>query len=265
MNDPEKLAEKEVTKKRNVHLVAFAAGSGITPIMAIARALLRASDTAQMDVIYANRSSMDVMFAEELGDLKDKYPARLAVHHVLSREQRISPLMSGRIDHDKLEELLDRVIQVDSADEWFLCGPFELVQLCRDVLKERGVDESRVRFELFTTGKPTAPQGQQGRPVVADPKGENYTIVFNLDGTSAQVESPKSAAETVLNAALRVRPDVPFACAGGVCGTCRAKVTKGEFEMEENFALEKDEVDAGYVLTCQTRPTSDELRVDFDA
>ena len=265
MNDPEKLAEKEVAKKRNVHLVAFAAGSGITPIMAIARALLRASDTAQMDVIYANRSSMDVMFAEELGDLKDKYPARLAVHHVLSREQRISPLMSGRIDHDKLEELLDRVIQVDSADEWFLCGPFELVQLCRDVLKERGVDESRVRFELFTTGKPTAPQGQQGRPVVADPKGENYTIVFNLDGTSAQVESPKSAAETVLNAALRVRPDVPFACAGGVCGTCRAKVTKGEFEMDENFALEKDEVDAGYVLTCQTRPTSDELRVDFDA
>ena len=265
MNDPEKLAEKEVARKRNVHLVAFAAGSGITPIMAIARALLRASDTAKMDVVYANRSSMDVMFAEELGDLKDKYPARLAVHHVLSREQRISPLMSGRIDHDKLEELLDHVIQVDSADEWFLCGPFELVQLCRDVLKERGVDESRVRFELFTTGKPAAPQGQQGRVVKADPKGENYTIVFNLDGTSAQVESPKSAAETVLNAALRVRPDVPFACAGGVCGTCRAKVTQGDFEMEENFALEKDEVDAGYVLTCQTRPTSDELRVDFDA
>ncbi|MCG7430996.1 phenylacetate-CoA oxygenase/reductase subunit PaaK [Kocuria indica] len=265
MNDPEKLAEREVAKKRNVHLVAFAAGSGITPIMAIARALLRASDTAAIDVIYANRSSMDVMFSEELGDLKDKYPARLAVHHVLSREQRISPLMSGRIDHDKLEELLDHVVQVDSTDEWFLCGPFELVQLCRDVLKERGVDESRVRYELFTTGKPTTPQGQQGRVVKADPKGENYTIVFNLDGTSAQVESPKSAAETVLNAALRVRPDVPFACAGGVCGTCRAKVTSGEFEMEENFALEKDELDAGYVLTCQTRPTSDRLSVDFDA
>lgn len=265
MNDPERLAEREVAKKRNVHLVAFAAGSGITPIMAIARALLRASDTAAMDVIYANRSSMDVMFAAELGDLKDKYPSRLAVHHVLSREQRISPLMSGRIDHDKLEELLDHVVQVDSTDEWFLCGPFELVQLCRDVLKERGVDESRVRFELFTTGKPTTPQGQQGRVVKADPKGENYEIVFNLDGTSAQVESPKSAAETVLNAALRVRPDVPFACAGGVCGTCRAKVTSGEFEMEENFALEKDEVDAGYVLTCQTRPTSDRLSVDFDA
>lgn len=265
MNNPEELARKEVAKNKNVHLVAFAAGSGITPIMSIARAILRASDTASMDLVYANRSSMDVMFAEELGDLKDKYPSRVAIHHVLSREQRISPLMSGRIDQDKLEELLDHVIQVNSADEWFLCGPFELVQLCRDTLKERGVDESKVRFELFTTGKPAAPQGQQGRVVKADPKGDNYKITFNLDGASGEVESPTSARETVLNAALRVRPDVPFACAGGVCGTCRAKVTGGEFEMEENFALEKDEVDAGYVLTCQTRPTSKELSVDFDA
>ncbi|MFC3481304.1 phenylacetic acid degradation protein [Kocuria sp. WRN011] len=265
MNNPEELARQEVAKNKNVHLVAFAAGSGITPIMSIARAILRASDTASMDLVYANRSSMDVMFAEELGDLKDKYPSRVAIHHVLSREQRISPLMSGRIDQDKLEELLDHVIQVNSADEWFLCGPFELVQLCRDTLKERGVDESKVRFELFTTGKPAAPQGQQGRVVKADPKGDNYKITFNLDGASGEVESPMSANETVLNAALRVRPDVPFACAGGVCGTCRAKVTGGEFEMEENFALEKDEVDAGYVLTCQTRPTSKELSVDFDA
>ena len=265
MNNPEELARQEVAKNKNIHLVAFAAGSGITPIMSIARAILRASDTASMDLVYANRSSMDVMFAEELGDLKDKYPSRVAIHHVLSREQRISPLMSGRIDHDKLEELLDHVIQVNSADEWFLCGPFELVQLCRDTLKERGVDESKVRFELFTTGKPSAPQGQQGRVVKADPKGDNYKITFNLDGASGEVESPMSANETVLNAALRVRPDVPFACAGGVCGTCRAKVTGGEFEMEENFALEKDEVDAGYVLTCQTRPTSKELSVDFDA
>ena len=265
MNNPEELAQREVAKKKDVHVVAFAAGSGITPIMAITRALLRASDSSSMDLVYANRSSMDVMFAEELGDLKDKYPARLAIHHVLSREQRISPLMSGRIDHDKLEELLDHVLPVANVDEWFLCGPFELVQMCRDTLAERGVDESKIRFELFTTGKPAASQAQQGRAVKADPKGENYKIVFNLDGTSAQVDSPKSARETVLNAALRVRPNVPFACAGGVCGTCRAKVVEGEFEMEENFALEKDEMAAGYVLTCQTRPVSDELSVDYDA
>ena len=265
MNDAEKLAEKEVAGKANVHLVAFAAGSGITPIMSIAKAVLRASDTSTFDLVYANRSAMDVMFSEDLGDLKDKYPSRLAVHHVLSREQRISPLMSGRIDQDKLDELLDHVVRVNEADEWFLCGPFELVQMCRDTLAQRGVPEEKIRFELFTTGQPDRPQGQQGRAVVADPSGENYTIEFRLDGLSSSIESPVSAQETVLNAALRVRPDTPFACAGGVCGTCRAKVVKGEFEMEENYALEKDEVERGYVLTCQTRLTSKEFVVDFDA
>ena len=265
MSHPERIAADEVARNPRVHLVALAAGSGITPIMAIARSVLAASPASTMDLVYANRAATEVMFAEELGDLKDKYPARLAVHHVLSREQRISPLLSGRIDQEKLGQILERVIQADRTDEWFLCGPFELVQLCRDLLAERGVPEEKVRFELFSTGRPEKPEGQQGREVVADPAGENYSISFTLDGTSAEVESPKSAGETVLNAALRVRPDVPFACAGGVCGTCRAKVITGEFEMEENFALEADEVQAGYVLTCQTRPCSDSLSVDFDA
>lgn len=265
MNDPERLAAEEVAKNASVHLVAFAAGSGITPIMAIAKAVLRASESSTFDLVYANRSAMEVMFAEELGDLKDKYPSRLAIHHVLSREQRISPLMSGRIDADKLKDILDEVLQVDRTDEWFLCGPFELVQLCRDTLAERGVPEDKIRFELFSTGRPETPQGQQGRVVPADPSGESYDITFNLDGLSSSIESPKNAQETVLNAALRVRPDVPFACAGGVCGTCRAKVVSGEFVMEENYALEKDEIEKGYVLTCQTRPTSEQLVVDFDA
>ncbi|MGO1182373.1 MAG: 1,2-phenylacetyl-CoA epoxidase subunit PaaE [Micrococcaceae bacterium] len=265
MNDAEELAEAEVAKNPNTHLVAFAAGSGITPIMAIAKAVLGASASSSFDLVYANRSAMDVMFAEELGDLKDKFPARLAIHHVLSREQRIAPLMSGRIDEEKLNELLDQIIPVGSTDEWFLCGPFELVQMCRDTLAARGVPAEKIRFELFTTGKPDRPAGHQGRAVVADPGGENVTIEFNLDGQSSRIESPASAGETVLNAALRVRPDTPFACAGGVCGTCRAKVVSGEFEMEENYALEKDEVDNGYVLTCQTRPTSSTLVVDFDA
>lgn len=265
MNDAQALAEQEVARKKDVHMVAFAAGSGITPIMSIAQAVLRASDTSTFDLVYANRSAVDVMFSEDLGDLKDRYPSRLAVHHVLSREQRISPLLSGRIDQEKLDELLDRIIRVDQADEWFLCGPFELVQMCRDTLAARGVPEERIRFELFTTGEPSRPQGQHGRAVVADPSGESHTIEFRLDGQSSTVESPASAHETVLNAALRIRPDTPFACAGGVCGTCRAKVVSGEFEMEENYALEKDEVERGYVLTCQTRPTSPQLVLDYDA
>lgn len=264
LNNPEKIAE-DAAASGGEHMVAFAAGSGITPIIAIARTMLKASPTSTFDLVYANKSAMDVMFTEEIGDLKDRYPTRFTVHHVLSREQRINPLMSGRIDDEKLNAILDHVIQVDKADEWFLCGPFELVQLCRDTLAERGVREDDVRFELFTTGKPEAPAGQQGRAVEADPSGANYAISFNLDGTSSSVESPISANETILNAALRVRADVPFACAGGVCGTCRAKVVSGDVTMEENYALEKDEVEAGYILTCQTRPCSDAVTVDFDA
>ncbi len=263
LNDPEEIAE--VHAPQGGHFVAIAAGSGITPIMSIVATMLKSSDNTTFDLLYANRSAMDVMFAEELGDLKDKYPTRLAIHHVLSREQRISPLMSGRIDEEKLDELLTSIVPVDTTVEWFLCGPFELVQMTRDKLKARGVDDDAVRYELFTTGDPAESHGQRGRPVEVDPKGKNRTIEFSLDGLSSSVETPVVANESVLNAALRVRPDTPFACAGGVCGTCRAKVVTGTFEMDENYALESDEVEAGYVLTCQTRPTSDTLTVDFDA
>lgn len=264
LNEPQKIAE-DAKAAGGEHMVAFAAGSGITPIIAIARTVLKASENSTFDLVYANKSALDVMFAEEVGDLKDKYLTRFAVHHMLSREQRVNPLMSGRIDDEKLNAILDYVIQVDKADEWFLCGPFELVQLCRDTLAERGVPEENVRFELFTTGRPETPAGQHGKAVEVDPGGNNYSIAFTLDGTSGSVESPVSANETILNAALRVRADVPFACAGGVCGTCRAKVVDGEVEMAENYALEKDEVDAGYVLTCQARPCTDKVTVDFDA
>lgn len=264
LNEPQKIAD-DAKAAGGEHMVAFAAGSGITPIIAIARTVLKASENSTFDLVYANKSALDVMFAEEVGDLKDKYPTRFAVHHMLSREQRVNPLMSGRIDDEKLNTILDYVIQVDKADEWFLCGPFELVQLCRDTLAERGVPEENVRFELFTTGCPETPAGQHGKAVEVDPGGNNYSIAFTLDGTSGSVESPVSANETILNAALRVRADVPFACAGGVCGTCRAKVVDGEVEMAENYALEKDEVDAGYVLTCQARPCTDKVTVDFDA
>lgn len=263
LNNPEEIVDAHATD--GGHFVAIAAGSGITPIMSIVATVLKSTQNTTIDLIYANRSAMDVMFAEELGDLKDKYPARLSIHHVLSREQRISPLMSGRIDEEKLDELLTNIIPVDNTVEWFLCGPFELVQMTRDKLKERGVAEDAVRYELFTTGDPAESHGQRGRPVQVDPKGENRTIEFSLDGLSSSVETPVAANESVLNAALRVRPDTPFACAGGVCGTCRAKVVTGTFEMDENYALEADEVEAGYVLTCQTRPTSDTMTVDFDA
>ncbi|MGP4031793.1 1,2-phenylacetyl-CoA epoxidase subunit PaaE [Pseudarthrobacter sp. 1C304] len=262
MNHPEEMASELAGEPGS--FVAIAAGSGITPVIAIARTLLAAHPETRFDLVYANKAAMDVMFLEELADLKDKYPSRLALHHVLSREQRIAPLLSGRIDAEKLQSLLGTAIHADDVDEWFLCGPFELVQLCRDTLAERGVNPDHVRFELFTTGKPDRPEGNAGRPVVVDESQATYKITFKLDGLQGEVASPTHARESILNAALRVRPDVPFACAGGVCGTCRAKVVTGSVTMDENYALEQDELDKGYVLTCQSHPTTPEVTVDFD-
>lgn len=264
LNHPEEL-EAEIAATPTSNFVAFAAGSGITPIIAIARTALAASPSTRFDLVYSNKAAMDVMFLEELADLKDKYPTRFALHHVLSREQRISPLLTGRIDAGKLTTLFDTVLRTDDVDEWFLCGPFELVQLCRDTLAARGVPAEKIRFELFTTGEPRRPEGNIGRPVVADSSADNYEITFNLDGLQGKVSSPTHARESILNAALRVRPDVPFACAGGVCGTCRAKVVSGTVEMDENYALEPEEIERGYVLTCQSHPTSPEVTVDYDA
>ncbi|MGF4043353.1 1,2-phenylacetyl-CoA epoxidase subunit PaaE [Paenarthrobacter nitroguajacolicus] len=258
MNHPEELAGEPG------NFVAIAAGSGITPVIAIARTLLAANPETTFDLVYANKAAMDVMFLEELADLKDKYPSRLALHHVLSREQRIAPLMTGRIDSEKLQALLSSAIRAEDVDEWFLCGPFELVQLCRDTLAARGVEPEHVRFELFTTGRPDRPEGNAGRPVGEDESQDTYKITFTLDGLTGDVASPTHARESILNAALRVRPDVPFACAGGVCGTCRAKLITGTVTMDENYALEQDELDKGYVLTCQSHPTSEEVTVDFD-
>ncbi|MEO6199827.1 MAG: 1,2-phenylacetyl-CoA epoxidase subunit PaaE [Cryobacterium sp.] len=246
------------------HIVGIAAGSGITPLMSLAHTVLGRSATSRFTLVYTNRTALDVMFLDELADLKDRYPARLALHHVLSRQQRSSALLSGRIDEEKLRLMLDSIIRPASVDEWFLCGPFELVQLCRDTLESVDVEPAHVRFELFTTGEPAAAGGDTGRPVIVAAGDKTYEIEFTLDGESASVTTPVNANESILNAALRVRPDVPFACAGGVCGTCRAKLVSGDVTMTENYALEPEELARGYVLTCQSHPTTDKVVVDYD-
>ncbi|MFH8251845.1 1,2-phenylacetyl-CoA epoxidase subunit PaaE [Microbacterium sp. B2969] len=243
------------------HVAGIAAGSGITPLMALAASVLARSETSRFTLVFTNRSTTDVMFVEELSELKDRYPTRLALHHVLSREQRTAPLLSGRIDEERLRRILDALVFPETVDEWFLCGPFDLVQLCRDTLEDVGVEPAHIRYELFTTGEPTP---QAGRPVVVPEGAEVWRLEFSLDGQSSTVESPVDAHESILNAALRVRPDVPFACAGGVCGTCRARLIEGSVAMTENYALEPDELERGYVLTCQSHPQTDRVVVDYD-
>jgi ring-1,2-phenylacetyl-CoA epoxidase subunit PaaE len=246
------------------HVVGIAAGSGITPLMSLAHSILAASPTSRFTLVYTNRTAIDVMFLDELSDLKDRYPARLALHHVLSREQRSAPLLSGRIDEERLRRMLDVLIQPVTVDEWFLCGPFELVQLCRDVLESVAVPREHIHFELFTTGEPGEVSGDRGRPVIAREGDKTVEIEFSLDGQTSTVTTPVDANESVLNAALRVRPDVPFACAGGVCGTCRARLVSGDVRMTENYALEPDELERGYVLTCQSHPLTERVVVDYD-
>lgn len=243
------------------HVVGIAAGSGITPLMSLAHTVLTRSDTARFTLLYTNRSTLDVMFLEELADLKDRHPTRLTLHHVLSREQRTAPVLSGRIDEEKLRTILRMLIDPADVDEWFLCGPLSLVDLCREVLADVGVAREHVRFELFTTGDEPL---RTARPLAVRRGEKTVRIEVTLDGVSSRVESPVDAHESVLNAALRVRPDAPFACAGGVCGTCRARVVEGSVTMTENYALEPDELERGYVLTCQSHPTSDHLVVDYD-
>jgi len=246
-----------------VHVAGVAAGSGITPLMALATSVLAHSTTSRFTLVYTNRATTSIMFLNELSDLKDRYPTRFAVHHVLSREERPSTLLSGRIDEEKLNGILDRLLPPSTVDEWFLCGPMELVQMCRASLQAHGVDASQVRYELFTTGEPG--RQQQGKRSVRVRSDEpTFEITFTLDGQLVKVDSPVSAAESILDAALRVRPDAPYACAGGVCGTCRARVLEGAVNMTENYALEPDELQRGYVLTCQSHPTTNRVRVDYD-
>lgn len=247
------------------HYAAIVAGSGITPVMSLARTLLTASPDTRFSLVYSNRTAQDVMFLEELAELKDRYPSRFALFHVLTRERRVSDVLSGRLDAERLQVFLEHLVRPRDVDEWFICGPFDLVQLVRDTLEEAGVDRQHVRFELFTTDRPDRPEGQHGRPAVVDESQGAHTINFTLDGVSATVTTALNSRETILNAALRVRSDVPFACAGGVCGTCRAKLVDGTVDMDENYALEPEELARGYVLTCQSHPTSDAVTVNYDA
>ncbi|WP_322410921.1 1,2-phenylacetyl-CoA epoxidase subunit PaaE [Microbacterium invictum] len=247
------------------HVAGIAAGSGITPIMALATVMLGRSTSSRFTLVYANRSSADVMFLDDLADLKDRYPTRLAVHHVFSREERAAPLLSGRLDDARIRGILSNVVLPDTVDEWFLCGPLELVDRCRTALTDAGVSREHVRFELFTTGAEGAARVSAAAPPQRPRADEPVRrIDLRLDGQSASVASPVHARETVLAAALRVRPDAPYSCSGGVCGTCRARLVDGAVTMDENYALEPDEIAAGYILTCQSRPTTERVVVDYD-
>lgn len=240
------------------HYGAVVAGSGITPVLSLVATALAVEPASTFTLVYGNRTANSVMFAEELADLKDRWPTRLHLLHVLSREMGESALLSGRIDADRLTRLLDTVVPGDAIEEWFLCGPYGMVVDAKAVLAGRGVPDAAVHTELFHVDEAPAPPR---RP--ADEPGAGAEVTIVLDGRSSRFTMGRE--ERVLDAALRVRGELPYACKGGVCSTCKAKVVDGEVTMARNYALEPDEVAAGYVLTCQASPVTDKLTVDYDA
>ena len=239
--------------------LCIAAGSGITPMLSIASTVLAGHPDAEVTLLYGNRTSASVMFAEELGDLKNRHGRRFQLSHVLSREPRDAELFSGRLDADRLRRLLSVLVPVRAMDHVWLCGPFAMINGAREVLAELGVPEERVHFELFYVDEPPPELVR----AVAVAEGETSDVTVVLDGLSATAPLPRG--RTLLDGAQATRSDLPFACKGGVCGTCRALVRDGEVDMRRNYALEKAEVDAGFVLTCQSYPVSDVVTVDFDA
>ena len=238
--------------------LCIAAGSGITPMMSIASTVLSNPDS-RLTLLYGNRTTSSVMFAEELADLKNRYGARLDLVHVLSREPRDVELFSGRLEGERLRKLLTTLVPLAGVDHVWLCGPFAMIADCREALEELGVARDKVHFELFYVDEPP-PELNRPEAVLT---GETSNVTVVLDGRSTTAPMPKD--QTILDAAQKARADLPFACKGGVCGTCRAHLVSGEADMRRNYALDDDEVERGFVLTCQTHPVSDEVTVDYDA
>lgn len=236
--------------------VAIAAGSGITPVLSIVASTLRNEPSSKFTLVYGNRTSGSVMFLDDIDALKGAYPDRFMVIHILSREQHDLPLLSGRIDADKVAELCERFISVSSVTGWYLCGPKGMVEASREALDTLRVDPATVHDELFYAGG-------DGPIAVAEDDVDGSEVRFTLDGrTSSVFVDPDGT--PILDHVLRVRPEGPFSCRSGACASCRALVTKGEVRMDRNWSLNQEEVDAGQVLTCQSHPVSDTVELTYD-
>jgi len=245
-------------KPRN--FIAFAAGSGITPILSIIKTHLEVEPQSTFKLFYVNKSVGSIILKEEIEALKNRFMERFEVLHFLTREQRNIPLLDGRLDEEKLEEIFSKIIKPESIDHCFSCGPQEMIFMVRDFLVRKGVEPKKIHFELFnSTGsevKTTEDYSKELAGLVS-----KVTILEGGKTFNFQIEQ---GSDTILDAALKAGADLPFACKGGVCCTCRAKLMEGEAEMKMNYALEEEEVAQGFILTCQAIPKSEKVVVDFD-
>ncbi len=253
-----------VKKPRAIHRVGFAAGSGITPILSIAASTLEEQPGSKFTLVYGNRRMASVMFNEALQDLKDRYPDRLTLIHVLSRQAQEVDLLQGRIDGDKVRQIIAALLPVKSMDEVFICGPEAMIEATEKALVDAGVPADRVHSERFTSGAAVAAKVQADTDAHAHDRQGSKDVALTVILDGKEHELTMSADEHVLDAALEAGLDLPYSCKAGVCCTCRAKVLEGETAMDKNFTLEADEMAQGYVLSCQARPLSKTVRVSYD-
>jgi len=243
---------------RGRHYVAFAAGSGITPVLSIAGTVLATEPGSQVTVVYGNRQVSSTMFLEELGALKDRHLGRFVLHTVFSREPQDVPLFEGRLEGAKVRDFAASILPVETIDEAFVCGPGAMIDEVEAALVGLGMPAAHIHVERF--GVPA----EAGMHRVEAGDAPQATILVELDGARRQVEF-RAGDASILDAALRAGLDLPYSCKGGMCCTCRARVTRGEVRMDKNYSLDAADVAAGFVLTCQAHPLTERVEVSFDA
>jgi ring-1,2-phenylacetyl-CoA epoxidase subunit PaaE len=247
--------------------LGFAAGSGITPIISIIKDILHSSNEAKFALFYVNKETASIIFKDELADLKDTYLERLQIFNLLTREPVEIEIFGGRLDRARFDRIFSEVISPSSFDVSYLCGPEEMILAGKEALLSSGMDESKIKFELFTTSKPVTeekPQTLDSSSSSSSSSDAAVDVAIVLDGVTTTVNL-KRTGKSILDAALDAGLDAPFSCQGGVCCSCRSKMTSGNVTMDNNYALEPEEVERGYVLACQSHPVGDgPFVLDFD-
>ncbi|HEY4154192.1 MAG TPA: 1,2-phenylacetyl-CoA epoxidase subunit PaaE [Puia sp.] len=250
-------------KENRNHYIAFAAGSGITPVISLIKAALKEEPHSRVTLIYGNRNRNSVIFREELENIKNVYPERFQLIHIFSREKMDAAIQEGRIDADKCELIFKQLVPLSPASVFLLCGPSSMIFGVRDWLIQQGVDSHKIHFELFSDpGEKTRALTKTGTAAEIS-EGQKAAVTIHLDGVSHDFQLPFKG-ETILEAAIRQGADLPYACKAGVCASCRAKLLEGKITMDQNYALAEEELEDGFILTCQSHPASQKIVIDFD-
>ena len=253
---------KECSPSKPKNYVAFAAGSGITPILSIIKTHLAAEPQSTFKLFYLNRNVKSIIFKEEIEALKSMYFNRIELFYFLTKEYRDVPLMNGRFTSEKMDVITSKIIDATSIDECFICGPESMIYLIRDSLTSAGLSKEYIHYELFTAGNSAEDKNRVKKILEKKVEGTEVTII---DGGKEFHFTMSKEFDNILDGALAAGADLPFACKGGVCSTCRCKVIEGEAEMKLNYALDESELKRNYVLSCQAVPTSSKITVSFDA